>query len=143
MLSSRNLLAYAIVTLLSAWSCLASPLDRPRSPRFQDLSNILDASKFNDGKGVMRRADAGAGYLGVFFLGADPYVYFYLSNGNNALSLKALNRGQPVMKPTKGTGGVRDPTIIQGGGKDAGRKWYIIGTDLHIGKVSFVARRGG
>lgn len=76
------------------------------------------------------------GYLGVFFLGDKPSVYFYQSNGNDANSFKALNRGQPVINPTKGTQGVRDPSIIAGGGADAGKKWYIIGTDLNIGKVS-------
>lgn len=87
---------------------------------------------------VAQRADPSlAGYLGVFFLGADPYVYFYLSNGNDPLSLKALNRGSPIIRPTKGTGGVRDPTIIPGGGDEAGKKWYIIGTDLNIGKVGW------
>ncbi|KAK4103241.1 glycoside hydrolase family 43 protein [Parathielavia hyrcaniae] len=83
------------------------------------------------------RADPSlAGYLGVFFLGAEPYVYFYLSNGNDPLSFKALNRGSPIIRPTKGTGGVRDPTIIPGGGCEAGKKWYIIGTDLDIGKMA-------
>lgn len=87
-----------------------------------------------------RRADSSlVGYLGAFFLGADPYVYFYLSNGNNALSFKALNGGQPVIKPTKGTGGVRDPAIVQGGGSEAGKKWYIVGTDLNIAKVGCLA----
>jgi hypothetical protein len=75
------------------------------------------------------------GYLGAFFLGSDPYVYFYLSDGNNPLSFKALNKGSPILKPTKGTGGVRDPAIVRGGGNDAGKKWYIVGTDLDIGKV--------
>ncbi|KAL2266185.1 hypothetical protein VTJ83DRAFT_5537 [Remersonia thermophila] len=92
-----------------------------------------------------KRADPNlTGYLGAFFLGADPYVYFYLSNGNNALSFRALNRGQPIIRPTKGTGGVRDPTIIPGGGAEAGKKWYIIGTDLHIGKTNWdAAQRTG
>lgn len=85
---------------------------------------------------VAERTDSSlAGYLGAFFLGADPYVYFYLSNGNNPASFKALNKGSPIMKPTKGTGGVRDPAIVQGGGAEAGKKWYIVGTDLNIGKV--------
>lgn len=85
---------------------------------------------------VESRADPSlVGYLGAFFLGADPYVYFYLSNGNNPVSFKALNRGQPVIRPTKGTGGVRDPAIVSGGGAEAGKKWYIVGTDLNIGKV--------
>ena len=90
----------------------------------------------HDARDLSGRADPSlAGYLGAFFLGSDPYVYFYLSNGNNALSFKALNRGSPVMKPTKGTKGVRDPALVAGGGAEAGKKWYIVGTDLDIGKV--------
>ncbi|KAF2106593.1 glycosyl hydrolase [Lophiotrema nucula] len=79
------------------------------------------------------------GYLGVFFLGDKPSVYFYTSNGNNAISLKALNKGNPVINPTKGTQGVRDPSIISGGGDEEGKKWYIIGTDLNIGKTTWDA----
>lgn len=89
---------------------------------------------------LAERADPSlVGYLGAFFLGADPYVYFYLSNLNNPVSFRALNKGSPVMKPTKGTGGVRDPAIVQGGGEEAGKKWYIVGTDLNIGKVWIAA----
>ncbi|KAK8131110.1 hypothetical protein PG984_007548 [Apiospora sp. TS-2023a] len=66
------------------------------------------------------------GYLGAFFLGADPYVYFHQSNGNSPVSFRALNRGQPVVRPTRGTGGVRDPAIVQGGGEEEGKKWYIV-----------------
>jgi hypothetical protein len=85
---------------------------------------------------IATRADTSlVGYLGVFFLGDAPNVYFYLSNGNNALSFKALKGGQAILDPTSGTGGVRDPSIINGGGSEAGKKWYIIGTDLDIGKV--------
>lgn len=91
------------------------------------------------------RADPSlTGYLGVFFLGDKPSVYFYLSNGNNAISMKAVNKGQPVINPTKGTQGVRDPSIIAGGGAEAGKKWYIIGTDLNIGKTTWdAAQRTG
>ncbi|KAJ9151301.1 Glycoside hydrolase family 43 protein [Pleurostoma richardsiae] len=86
------------------------------------------------------RADPSlTGYLGAFFLGADPYVYFYLSNGNNPVSFTALNDGSPIMKPTKGTGGVRDPAIVSGGGAEAGKKWYIVGTDLDISKTTWDA----
>jgi hypothetical protein len=82
------------------------------------------------------RADPSlVGYLGVFFLGSEPNVYFYLSNGNNAISFKALNAGKKILDPTLGTGGVRDPSIISGAGAEAGKKWYIIGTDLDIAKV--------
>lgn len=127
---------FLVLVLSTLWiRCLALSVNGLATR--QDLTSILDGLKQEDGKEIMRRADPSlAGYLGVFFLGADPYVYFYLSNGNSPLSLKALNRGAPVMKPTKGTGGVRDPTIVPGGGKEAGKKWYIVGTDLHIGKVT-------
>ncbi|KAK1910759.1 hypothetical protein P3342_008639 [Pyrenophora teres f. teres] len=75
--------------------------------------------------GLTRRADPSlTGYLGVFFLGDKPSVYFYLSNGNNANSMVALNKGQPVINPTKG---------------EAGEKWYIIGTDLNIATTTWDA----
>ncbi|KAI0004388.1 glycoside hydrolase family 43 protein [Xylariaceae sp. FL0662B] len=97
------------------------------------------------GVDVQARADPSlVGYLGAFFLGADPYVYFYLSKGDDPLSFTAMNGGQPILRPTKGTGGVRDPSLVQGGGDEAGRKWYIIGTDLDIGKTSWdAAQRTG
>lgn len=76
------------------------------------------------------------GYLGVFFLGEEPRVYFYISKGNDALSFRPLNNGNPVLVPTIGTGGIRDPSIVAGAGKEVGKKWYIIGTDLDIAKVS-------
>ncbi|KAI1499945.1 hypothetical protein F5X99DRAFT_263720 [Biscogniauxia marginata] len=102
-----------------------------------DLNNL--------GLHVESRADPNlVGYLGAFFLGADPYVYFYQSNGNDPLSFKSLNGGQPILRPTQGTKGVRDPAIVQGGGPDAGKKWYIIGTDLDIGKTTWdAAQRTG
>lgn len=84
-----------------------------------------------------KRADSDlTGYLGAFFLGNEPDVYFYLSQGNSAISFTALNSGKPILVPTVGTGGVRDPAIVTGGGDEAGKKWYIVGTDLDIDKVS-------
>jgi hypothetical protein len=102
-------------------------------------SSVIDLGSL--GIPFERRADSSlVGYLGAFFLGTDPYVYLYLSNGNNAVSFKALNGGSPVIKPKLGTGGVRDPAIVQGGGSEAGKKWYIVGTDLNIAKVSPLER---
>ncbi|KAK1967382.1 arabinosidase, partial [Colletotrichum sublineola] len=91
------------------------------------------------------RADLNlTGYLGAFFLGADPYVYLYLSDGNDATSFRALNGGEPVLRPTLGTGGVRDPAIVRGGGADEGNKWFIVGTDLDIDKTTWdAAQRQG
>ncbi len=99
-------------------------------------ANPIDLREF--GLRAKPRADSSlVGYLGAFFLGADPYVYLYQSDGNSPTSFKALNGGQPVLKPTTGTGGVRDPALVQGGGADAGKKWYIVGTDLNIGRVNY------
>jgi hypothetical protein len=99
-------------------------------------SQSLDFSNYN----IAPRADPSlTGYLGVFFLGDKPSIYFYLSNGNNANSMVALNKGQSVINPTKGTVGVRDPSIIPGSGAEAGKKWYIIGTDLNIAKTTWDA----
>ncbi|KAI0026208.1 glycoside hydrolase family 43 protein [Xylariomycetidae sp. FL0641] len=107
------------------------------------IASTLDLSDL--GLRIESRADSSlVGYLGAFFLGADPYVYLYLSDGNDPLSFKALNNGQPVLKPTKGTAGVRDPALVQGGGDEAGKKWYIVGTDLNIGRTSWdAAQRTG
>lgn len=101
------------------------------APNLQAL-NVKDASL-----PPSKRADSDlTGYLGAFFLGDEPDVYFYLSQGNNAISFSALNGGEPILVPTVGTGGVRDPAIVTGGGSEAGNKWYIVGTDLDISKVS-------
>lgn len=90
------------------------------------------------------RANANAsltGYLGVFFLGDAPNVYFYQSTGNNAASMNPLNGGAPVIVPTLGTKGVRDPSIITS--KNDG-KYYIIGTDLDIAKTTWdLSQRNG
>lgn len=124
-----------LAALLCSWSSVALGAGRPST-----AGATIDVSAFSNT--FVRRADPSlAGYLGVFFLGADPYVYFYLSNGNDPLSFRPLNQGSPVLRPTMGTGGVRDPTIIPGGGDEAGKKWYIIGTDLDIGKVGWFSDR--
>lgn len=125
----RNIV-HALTVLIGAYSGLT-------------VAKPLDVRDF--GLQAEPRADSSlVGYLGAFFLGADPYVYFYRSDGNSPTSFKALNGGQPVLKPTKGTGGVRDPAIVQGGGAEAGKKWYIVGTDLNIGKTNWdAAQRTG
>lgn len=102
------------------------------------LTTVLASQTPSD---LAPRADTSlTGYLGVFFLGDAPNIYFYLSNGNNALSFKALNKGNPILVPKLGTKGVRDPSIINGAGVEAGKKWYIIGTDLNIATVGKTAK---
>ncbi|KAG8630004.1 hypothetical protein KVT40_001623 [Elsinoe batatas] len=83
-------------------------------------------------------------YLNAFFFGAEPKVYFDLSNGNNPLSFSPLNSGAPILTATTGTAGARDPNLVLGGGPDAGNKWYILATDLDIGKTTWdAAQRKG
>ena len=129
--------------MLLATAVLSSTPSLALAVNSHDVSLALGSR--DPGIQCVKRADPNlTGYLGAFFLGADPYVYFYLSNGNNAISFKALNGGSPVIKPTKGTGGVRDPAIVQGGGAEAGKKYYIVGTDLDIGKTTWdAAQRTG
>lgn len=120
------IIKHCIAAVLSATFSLALTLP---------ISRTLRPREF--GLPMSQRADASlTGYLGTFFLGNEPDVYFYLSNGNNPLSFTALNGGSPILVPTEGTGGVRDPAIAAGGGNEAGKKWYIVGTDLDISKVS-------
>ncbi|KAF8857574.1 hypothetical protein BDZ45DRAFT_744240 [Acephala macrosclerotiorum] len=50
---------------------------------------------------------------------------------------------EPLLAPTLGTGGVRDPSIINGGA-EVGKKWYIVSTDLNVGKTTWdVSQRKG
>lgn len=123
-----------VLSLLSttALLCAAAPRLVLAAPRA--ATQTLDLGDL--GLPPAKRQDSSlTGYLGAFFLGDDPDVYFYLSEGNDAISLSALNGGSPVLVPTVGTGGVRDPAIVKGGGDEEGNKWYIVGTDLDISKV--------
>ncbi|ROW03587.1 hypothetical protein VPNG_07182 [Cytospora leucostoma] len=119
-----------VFALLSATSSLALVTPSPQTLNLGDLGL----------KSPSRRADSDlTGYLGVVFLGDEPDVYFYLSEGNDPISFSALNGGSPIIKPTLGTGGVRDPAIVTGGGEEEGQKWYIIGTDMDISKTTWAA----
>jgi beta-xylosidase len=73
------------------------------------------------------------GYLFSYFTGEGTsngeQVYNALSNGNNALSWREINNGQPVLTSTLGTAGLRDPFIIR---SPEGDKFYQIATDLKI-----------
>lgn len=122
--------------LAGAYLALAAPNPKMDTKNL-NLENTL-------GLPPAKRADSSlTGYLGAFFLGDDPDVYFYLSQGNDAISFSALNGGNAILVPTVGTGGVRDPAIVTGGGDEAGKKWYIVGTDLDIGKVGGKQRIAG
>lgn len=74
-----------------------------------------------------------AGYAFAYFTSNSidgEKIYFAASNGNNALSWKELNGGQPVLSSSYGTKGLRDPFIIRSA---EGDKFFLIATDLSIG----------
>ncbi|KAF1960321.1 hypothetical protein CC80DRAFT_489503 [Byssothecium circinans] len=77
--------------------------------------------------------DPFTGYAFAYFTGnsvAGEKIYLAASNGNNALSWKELNGGQPILTSTLGTKGLRDPFIIR---SYEGDKFFLIATDLSIG----------
>ncbi|BCY07081.1 family 43 glycosylhydrolase [Actinoplanes sp. L3-i22] len=73
------------------------------------------------------------GYLFSYFTGEGyangEQIYHALSNGNDPLSWREINDGQPVLTSTLGTQGLRDPFIIR---SPEGDKFYQIATDLKI-----------
>ncbi|GIE85252.1 family 43 glycosylhydrolase [Actinoplanes regularis] len=73
------------------------------------------------------------GYLFSYFTGEGysngEQVYNALSSGNDPLSWREINDGQPVLTSTLGTQGLRDPFIIR---SPEGDKFYQIATDLKI-----------
>ncbi|WP_432542643.1 glycoside hydrolase family 43 protein [Kineococcus sp. SYSU DK002] len=76
-------------------------------------------------------SDAGDGYLFVHHVedpdGHGEQVFFSLSLGDDPLSWRRLNGGRPVLEPTLGTTGVRDPFVVRGDGE-----FFVVATDLRI-----------
>ncbi|GAB3170223.1 hypothetical protein GCM10027162_10410 [Streptomyces incanus] len=74
-----------------------------------------------------------AGYLFAYFTGegtADgEQIRYALSRGNNALSWRELNGGQPVLTSTTGEKGLRDPFVIR---SPEGNRFFLIATDLRM-----------
>ncbi|KAL1646475.1 hypothetical protein SLS61_007836 [Didymella pomorum] len=84
-------------------------------------------------KGRAAQADPYEGYVFAYFTNntkAGEQIYLAASNGNNALSWKELNNGQPIITSTQGTKGLRDPFLIR---SPDGGKFFLIATDLSIG----------
>lgn len=81
-----------------------------------------------------KRQDAAAGYLAVTFLGTVPSVYFQSAPKNTPSTFTTLNGGNPVLTPTQGTKGARDPFILR---SNSGDKYYILATDLDISKTDW------
>jgi hypothetical protein len=71
------------------------------------------------------------GYLFVHHVedpdGHGEQVFFSLSDGDDPRFWRRLNGGAPVLRPTLGTGGVRDPFLVRGDGE-----FFVLATDLRI-----------
>lgn len=102
---------------------------------FQSLFALASAAALK--RPVHRSApcpqDPYEGYMFAYFTGntvEGENIYFAASNGNNALDWTELNGGQPVLKSTQGTRGLRDPFILR---SHEGDRFWILATDLSIG----------
>jgi hypothetical protein len=79
-------------------------------------------------------AEKYVGYLVSTFSDVAPAVQFHLSKGNDAGSYTFLNKGQPALKSTVGTKGVRDVFLAHDGART---KYFMIATDLDINAAGF------
>ncbi|WP_083672188.1 family 43 glycosylhydrolase [Sphingomonas montana] len=76
-------------------------------------------------------------YLFVYFSGDTvdgEKLRFAVSDGNNALQWKELNRAQPVLTSSNGTLGLRDPFIMR---SPEGDRFFLIATDLSAGRTGW------
>jgi hypothetical protein len=86
---------------------------------------IPNASAAPASSSLQIRAESFVGYLVSTFSDATPAVQLHLSKGNDAGSYTFLNKGQPVLKSTVGTKGVRDIFLAHDGART---KYYMIAT---------------
>jgi len=87
-----------------------------------------------------------AGYLFAHFTGEQKdgeQIYFSVSK--DGLHWNDLNEGKLVLRTNIGEAGARDPFLIRSPWENAGRKYYLIATDLRIeaGKGWHVAQYEG
>jgi Zn/Cd-binding protein ZinT len=74
---------------------------------------------------LQTRAESYVGYLVSTFSDVTPAVQFHLSKRNDAGSYTFVNKGQPVLKSTVGTKGVRDIFLAHDGART---KYFMIAT---------------
>ncbi|KAH9818591.1 Glycoside hydrolase family 43 [Teratosphaeria destructans] len=95
---------------------------------------ILAAASAVHSSALAGRQTKNAGYLAAVFTGSLEQVYFELAPASSPQTFKTINGGKPVLIATEGTGGARDPSILQ---TQDGSKLYILATDLQIGKTTW------
>jgi len=78
---------------------------------------------------VLPRQQKFVGYLITTFSDPVPKVQQYLSNGNNPLSYRKLNNGNPILASTVGDRAVRDLYLVT---NSARSEYFIIATGMFI-----------
>ncbi|OAG09738.1 Arabinanase/levansucrase/invertase [Paraphaeosphaeria sporulosa] len=79
------------------------------------------------------QSDPLEGYAFLYFTGnsiAGENIFLAASTGNDALNWTELNGGQPILKSSYGTKGLRDPFVIRSA---EGDRFFLLATDLSIG----------
>ncbi|KDN46973.1 glycoside hydrolase family 43 protein [Tilletiaria anomala UBC 951] len=87
----------------------------------------------SSGVSLEQRQDGAAGYLAITFLGNQEQIFGHVAKAGSESTFTDLNGGKPILVPTQGTKGVRDPYLVSGPNKD---RFWIIGTDLNIGAIN-------
>jgi hypothetical protein len=79
--------------------------------------SVPSASAAPTSPSIQTRAEKYVGYLVSTFSDVTPAVQFHLSKSNDAGSYTFLNKGQPVLKSTVSTKGVRDVFLAHDGAR--------------------------
>lgn len=72
---------------------------------------------------LAKRAADAAGYVSMTFIGDQPDIFAHYASPGKESTFTALNGGKPILVPTQGTKGVRDPYFVKAPGGD--RYWVI------------------
>lgn len=113
--------------LLQLWLCLTHLSAFSFAQPSFDLNDVISSRQADPTK---------VGYLSVYWKTGINGVFFALSKNDSPFSFVDLNNGTPIVAPTVGQKFIRDVSIVPGGGREGQSKWYMIGTDLNIGKVT-------
>ena len=101
------------------------------------LASIASANPTPLHRRTSNSTEAAAGYVFAYFTGNDDggeNIFLAASNGNDALSRKELNDGQPIITSSKGTRGLRDPFLMR---SYEGDRFFLVATDLKIGDIGW------
>ncbi|KAB8166390.1 1,4-beta-xylanase [Streptomyces sp. 3MP-14] len=95
------------------------------------LALLLTSVQMAGGQRAASAQEPYTGYLMAHFTGEHPDgEQLHLSHSDDGLHWTDLNGGQPVLRSTVGTRGVRDPALVR---SPEGDRYWIVATDLHIG----------